>query len=106
MEGDKSEVTELHRRAAAWYEQAGWVEEAIQHAILAQNFERAGRLILQHDKAIIDRGGATLLLRWLKALPEAWLQSQLQLRLLQAFLLFLTGNLKEVRLMLRTSASN
>jgi ATP/maltotriose-dependent transcriptional regulator MalT len=26
-------VTELHRRAAAWYEQTGWIEEAIQHAI-------------------------------------------------------------------------
>ncbi len=97
MEGGKAEVTELHRQAAAWYEQAGWIEEAIQHAIWAQDFERAGRLILQHAKTIIDRGGAALLLRWFKALPEVWLQSQLKLGLLQAWLLFFTGHLEEVQ---------
>ncbi len=95
--GIKADVTELHRRAAAWYEQTGWIEEAIQHAIFAQDFERVGRLILHHAPMIIDRGGAALLLRWFKALPETWVQSRPKLGLLQAWLLFLTGHLEEVQ---------
>jgi ATP/maltotriose-dependent transcriptional regulator MalT len=54
-------------------------------------------LVLQHAKTIIDRGGATLLLRWFKALPEAWVQSRLKLSLFQAWLLFFTGHLEEVQ---------
>jgi LuxR family maltose regulon positive regulatory protein len=38
----------------------------------------------------------TLLLRWLQALPEAWVRSQLQLQLLQAGLFFLGGKFEEL----------
>jgi LuxR family maltose regulon positive regulatory protein len=96
--GEKNgHVAELHRRAAAWYEQAGLVEAAIQHTIAAQDFEWAGRLIMRDCKMMIDRGGTTLLLRWLKTFPATWLQSQLKLNVLYAWLLFLTGNFEAVQ---------
>jgi LuxR family maltose regulon positive regulatory protein len=40
-------VPDYHQRAAHWYEQQGWIAEAIQHAISAQSFEYAAHLIEQ-----------------------------------------------------------
>lgn len=37
-------VSELHRRASAWFEQNDLPAEAIQHALLAKDFERAANL--------------------------------------------------------------
>ena len=38
-------IPELHRRASAWYEQQGWLNEAIQHALAGQDWERVTRLM-------------------------------------------------------------
>src|SRR5439155_849663 len=40
-------VAALHRRASAWYEGAGFVAEAVQHALAAHDWERAIRVIEQ-----------------------------------------------------------
>ncbi|HXV44143.1 MAG TPA: LuxR C-terminal-related transcriptional regulator [Anaerolineae bacterium] len=94
---EKGGIAELHRRAATWYEQAGFVEEAIYHTSAAHDFEWTKRLMLHHLEAIIKRGEATLMLRWFNALPEAWLRSQPKLNVLQAWLLFLTGHFDEMQ---------
>ncbi|GIK39986.1 MAG: LuxR family transcriptional regulator [Chloroflexota bacterium] len=94
---EKGGIAELHRRAATWYEQAGFVEEAIYHTSAAHDFEWTKRLMLHHLEAIIKRGEATLMLRWFNALPEAWLRSQPKLNVLQAWLLFLTGHFDEAQ---------
>lgn len=97
---EKGGVAELHRRAATWYEQAGFVEEAIYHTSAAHDFEWTKRLMLHHLEAIIKRGKrgeVTLILRWLNALPEVWLRSQPKLNVLQAWLLFLDGHFDEVQ---------
>lgn len=91
------EVGELHRRAGSWYERAGLAEEAISHALAAQEFEWAGRLILRQAEARLALGEVMLLQRWLQALPEACLRSQLQLHLLQAWLLYFTGHFAELQ---------
>jgi LuxR family maltose regulon positive regulatory protein len=61
---------ELHRRASDWYERSGDRSEAIDHALTAQDFERAAGLI---ELAVPDmargRQDATLR-RWLEALPN------------------------------------
>jgi LuxR family maltose regulon positive regulatory protein len=40
-------ISDYHQRAAQWYEQQGWMAEAIQHAISGQLFEYAAHLIEQ-----------------------------------------------------------
>ncbi len=87
----------MHRRAATWSEQAGFVEEAIYHTSAAHDFEWTRRLMLHHLEAIVKRGEATLMLRWFNALPEAWLRSQPKLNVLQAWLLLLTGHFDEMQ---------
>ncbi len=94
---EKGGIAELHRRAATWSEQAGFVEEAIYHTSAAHDFEWTRRLMLHHLEAIVKRGEATLMLRWFNALPEAWLRSQPKLNVLQAWLLLLTGHFDEMQ---------
>ena len=81
-------VGELHRRASGWFERAGLVEEAIDHAINAEDFPRAARLL----EAIADplwMGGQMATLRgWLAQLPPDVLRSHPRLLIAQAGALF------------------
>ena len=67
-------VPELHRRASIWYEQNGEPAEAIDHALAAEDFERAADLIeLAIPELRRDRREATLR-RWLKVIPDELLR--------------------------------
>ena len=44
-EAEGEEVLELHRRASEWLEREGWSDEAIHHALSANDLERAGQLV-------------------------------------------------------------
>ena len=45
-------IPTLHDRASAWYKQNGFTDEAIEHALRAEDFERAAYLIEEHVDAI------------------------------------------------------
>jgi LuxR family maltose regulon positive regulatory protein len=48
-------VTTLHLSASQWYEQAGFIDQAVQHAVAAQAFDRAAALVEQVAPAMIQR---------------------------------------------------
>jgi LuxR family transcriptional regulator, maltose regulon positive regulatory protein len=60
----------LHRRAAAWHQAAGEVDEAIGHASAAGEFRQAGALIAQHWLTYWRRGQRATVARWLQGLPQ------------------------------------
>lgn len=62
-------VAELHHRASCWYEQSGWVHEAIEHALVAQDADHAAELVERAAEAALMRGEADTVLRWLEVLP-------------------------------------
>ena len=63
-------VQELHTRAATWHEQQGDTAEAIRHAFLGEDVERAAELVETLVPALRrDRREATLR-AWLEALPR------------------------------------
>jgi LuxR family transcriptional regulator, maltose regulon positive regulatory protein len=67
-------VPELHRRASRWYEQNGDESEAIDHALAAEDFERAADLVeLAIPTLRRDRREATLR-SWLKMIPDELLR--------------------------------
>ena len=45
IEAQPEQVSSLHQRASAWYEQNGFPPDAIRHALAAEDFERAAGLI-------------------------------------------------------------
>ncbi|MCE7989984.1 MAG: helix-turn-helix transcriptional regulator [Caldilinea sp. CFX5] len=63
----------LHHRASVWYEQHGLLAEAINHALAAEEWERAAGLLKPIVKEMVERvtlaGQAQTVLRWLKVLP-------------------------------------
>ena len=67
---------ELHRRAARWYEDHGFVEDAIDHALAAGETEWAARLVERNTAAVVMRSEGAILLRWLEALPEGLVRSR------------------------------
>src|SRR5215203_1513208 len=88
-------VPELHRRASRWYEQNGLLDEAIKHALAAQDFEGAARLVEGGAGEILARGEVTLLVDWVEALPEDLMRSRPGLCIPYAWALFLTGRLED-----------
>jgi LuxR family maltose regulon positive regulatory protein len=63
-------VPVLHRRAAAWHQAAGNVDEAIGHASVAGDLAEAGRLIARHWASHWLGGQRVTVARWLDGLPD------------------------------------
>ena len=66
----------LHGRASVWYEQNGFDDEAIEHALRAEDFERAADLVEGRAETLWGRGEQTRLLGWLEALPPEQVYSR------------------------------
>lgn len=85
-------IPQYHRRAAQWYEQNGWVIEAIQHYIAAQDFDQAINLIeqeIQLSNPRIESGA--LLLTCVEALPSEFVWTRPWLLLAYAWGLYSTS---------------
>ena len=85
------QVPTLHIRASEWYEQNGFTDEAIEHALRAEDYERATRLIEEHVDALWQRGEHARLQRWLTELPTELVFSKPDLCILYAWNLFASG---------------
>jgi LuxR family maltose regulon positive regulatory protein len=67
-------VPALHRRASEWYEQNGLAADAIRHALVAKDFERAAGLIERALPFMRQSRQESTFLGWLKALPDELFQ--------------------------------
>jgi len=65
-----AEIRELHDRAAVWYEQAGFANEAATHAIQAENWEQAARLLTGICGEFYAQERIGSLRAWLQDLPD------------------------------------
>lgn len=63
-------IPELHRRASAWYRQAGVALEAISHALAAGDVADAVELITARWPAYADLGRVGVIRGWLQALGD------------------------------------
>jgi LuxR family maltose regulon positive regulatory protein len=61
---------ELHQRASHWFEAADLTGEAIQHALAAQDWRRAGDLIQSICPDFLKRGEVLTIIGWFQSLPE------------------------------------
>ncbi len=87
---ETTEQDKLHRRAAEWYSPNGFQAEAIEHALMATDFEMAAEWIQQTGIELVDRGEFATLLRWIAALPDPLVRRNANLSGLQGLALFLT----------------
>ncbi|MCD6053466.1 MAG: ATP-dependent transcriptional regulator [Rubrobacteraceae bacterium] len=92
---------ELHLLASGWYEDKGYIAEAIGHLISAPDHERAARLIEGEIKQAWSRGEGPTVLRWLEALPAGEKRRRPRLFLQHAQVLVLIGQPDGVELLLK-----
>ena len=94
-------ITTLHSRASQWYQRNGFVIEAVNHALAAQDFEAAADLIQQNASNVMIRGELTTLLQWIEALPEDVCRRHPQIIISKAWSLTLAGAQPQVESLLR-----
>ncbi len=94
------EIAGLHRSAAAWLEQHGWLEEAIHHTLQADGAAQAGRLIVRHRNEILNEEQWDRLERWLHLLPAKIIEEDPELIVLQVWCLQNQGRYPEAFSML------
>jgi LuxR family maltose regulon positive regulatory protein len=101
MQTETDLVPELHRRAAAWCEHHGLIDEAIRHASASGDDAWAARLVEQHLDETLRRGEDVILERRLSALPEESVRSVPSLCLAQGLMHFHLGQLDSVERLLQ-----
>ena len=93
-------IKELHRRAAAWYEENSLISEAVGHALAAEDHERAADLVERVVGEMWFRGEVMTLLGWLEKLPQR-AKRRPRLLLEHASALMWVGRLESVESLIR-----
>ena len=96
-ESDPQQFLQLNREASRWFAQHYFVEEAIHHALVAQEFEAAAQLILKEAQATTwQQNHSQTLRRWTKSLPEDVLFGLPELTVYSAWTYVLHGKFVEL----------
>jgi LuxR family maltose regulon positive regulatory protein len=85
-------VADLHCWAADWHEAQGFIPEAIDHALAAQDFERAAQLISGEAERTLMRSEMVTFMGWAEALPPEMLKAMPRLSIYYAWMLIMDGH--------------
>lgn len=80
------QIAALHERAAHWFVQVAGYEDAIKHALAAEQVQLAEEIIAQHAYEVLYDEQAHRVERWLAQLPAASLRENVQLQVIQAWI--------------------
>lgn len=89
-------VSVLHRRASRWHEEHDLIDEAINHALKAKDFDRAAYLVEMAVPEIRRRRQEAKVHGWLMALPKETVRRRPVLSVFCAALSMLAGDLDAV----------
>ena len=76
-----SAVATIHRKAAVWFAEHDYLEDAFQHAFAANDYEFAATMLEDHLCKFFDRYSPASVPRWLAKLPRNVFMRHPQLRL-------------------------
>ena len=93
QERDGGRLPELYRRAAAWCDEHGLVDDAVRYALAGGDAPSAARIVERHVDEVLGRGEGSTLRRWLSTLPSEVVRSRPGLCLMQAITAFNAGHL-------------
>jgi LuxR family transcriptional regulator, maltose regulon positive regulatory protein len=77
-------LPELHQKAATWYQENRFSDDAVRHLILASDWKVAADLIQELAPTLLLRGEVYRLQQWLEKIPKPILQTHTQLYLIYA----------------------
>jgi LuxR family maltose regulon positive regulatory protein len=64
-------IPSLHHKACVWFEKNGFPENAINHALTAEEYPRAANLVEKYAETFLMRSEMGLLLDWMEKIPDA-----------------------------------
>ncbi|MFM2077886.1 MAG: hypothetical protein RJA49_1776 [Actinomycetota bacterium] len=67
---DAPAVRQVRERASTWFEAAGDIDRGVRHAVAAEDFDRAERLVVQHTGSYYTNGHYTTVSRWIDSIPR------------------------------------
>jgi LuxR family maltose regulon positive regulatory protein len=70
QENEPQNIPELHHKASIWFEQNGFLSEAINHALRGEEYTRAARLVESVGPDMMMRSEFDQLTAWLDAIPQ------------------------------------
>jgi LuxR family maltose regulon positive regulatory protein len=85
-------IRTLHQRAATWYEQAGTLPEAIEHALAASSYTYAAQLIEQAAMPMILNAYFKTVEDWLQIIPPEYLNESLRANMAFAWMHLMRRN--------------
>ncbi len=88
---ERDSVNQLHMKASEWFEANGFPEDAIEHALTAEEYERASYLIETFMVTKWQCGEQIVMFKWLDQLPDECKLSKPNLVICHARLLFQSG---------------
>jgi LuxR family transcriptional regulator, maltose regulon positive regulatory protein len=86
-------VTELKRRASAWFDRNGYADEALRYAQAAADWEMSACLVEKYGPYYVQRGELAMVMRWLAALPDPAIRQSPFLCRFYGYLLTISGKL-------------
>ena len=90
------EIVRLHLRASAWYDRQGMVEEAIRHALAAENIPAATGIYARHRREAMNQEEWSLLEQWLNMFPREVIDQQPEMLLTRLWFLFFRQQIESV----------
>ncbi|MCP4404452.1 MAG: hypothetical protein GY801_45015 [bacterium] len=90
------DITGLHARAAAWFAEHDFIDEALHHALTAGDIPSATRLVAQHRHELMNRERWPQLERWLNRFPREILEHSPELLAAKAWIYTIQARLPEV----------
>ena len=103
MREQPEKVPGLHQRASKWYEQNSLPSDAIRHALIAQDFERAAALIEMVWPALLNGFQPATWRGWVKAIPDELVNARPVLNVGCAWTLLDDGELEGANAYLNTA---
>ncbi|MBE7434581.1 MAG: helix-turn-helix transcriptional regulator [Anaerolineales bacterium] len=97
------QVSTLHRRASEWCEKNNLTTEAIHHALVGADFERAAGLIELTAPVMRMNRQEAMLLSWMKSLPEEIFQYRPMLSIEYVGALLSNGKIEGVEVLLQNA---
>jgi LuxR family maltose regulon positive regulatory protein len=94
-QSNKDILKKLHHRAGEWYSQNNMLEQAVEHFLAGEDYDRAASLVGENAEQILKAGQTATYLRWLEAFPIDQLHAYPVLVVYQGVAMMLMGRIPE-----------
>jgi LuxR family transcriptional regulator, maltose regulon positive regulatory protein len=102
---DPDSLPALHRRAYAWFAEAGDHDAAIRHAIHAGDLEEATVFVCERYLPTIEWGGFSTVARWVESFPREWVDGDARLSIVEAWVMSFLNRRADAEAALEHAAS-